>query len=274
MKKVFLLLFAAFFFGCAKDYSSDVLDESQSTFVSQEEAINSLKLFLNEFEPSIKGGKGRTIKNVFSSFDYSQTKSLGTADEPLTYIVNFDNDEGFAVVSGDNRVQPILVLTDSGNLSQNDTIIDPAVAAMLSIADTDYRMSVGLPIEDADGNTLEPLGTNSNGKYVYKRDLDNLIEDDIVSTPTITYTYSSWREYTRRGNQVGCYWGQSRPPYNLYTYTSDGQKAPAGCVPAAVAQILFFWGHDFSMDGYYFDWSLMRKHTGIVDYSPAYTMIG
>lgn len=282
MKKITLsLLTASLIIGCTKnsidnEILSNVPEETPSTFVSQEEAINSLNEFLDEFELSTKGGKHRTIKNVYSSIDYSQTKSSDSAEEPLLYIVNFENEEGFAVVAGDTRAQPVMVLTDNGNISQNDTITDPSVIAMLSIADTDYRMAVGLPIEDADGNILEPLGTNSEGKFVYERIVDDDLDIDVRSgsSPTVTYSYSSWREYARRGNQVGCYWGQSSSPYNLYTYTSDGYKAPAGCVPAAVAQILFYWGHNFTMDGYYFDWSIMHNHTGIVSYSPAYSMIG
>lgn len=280
MKQLLYALTAIFALGCTKNSltvdSLDVLDAQQSTFVSQEDAIDALNQFLNEFEPLTKSGRHRTIKNVYSSFDCSQTKSLNDPEEPLVYIMNFNDDEGFAVVSGDTRVQPILVLTDKGNIAQNDTITNPAAIAMLSTADTDYRKAVGLPIEDAEGNILEPYGTDSEGKYLYARAFDIAFDDKDVGggTTSITYSYTPWVEYARRGTQLGCYWGQSSTPYNKYTYTSDGEKAPAGCVPAAVAQILFFWGHNFSMDGYYFDWDVMHRHTGTVSYRPAYDMIG
>lgn len=252
-------------------------ESTQSTFVSQEDAVAALQQFLNEFEPVTKNGKTRTIKNVYSSLDCVKTKSSEESEEPLVYIMNFENDEGFAVVSGDTRVQPILVLTDEGNISPNDTITNPAIAAMLSIADTDYRMAVGLPIEDADGNILEPCGIDSDGRFLYAPvgEVTDGVNLEGIGKPITSYiAYTPWIEYARRGNQVGCYWGQSSKPYNQYTFTSDGHQSPAGCVPAAVAQIMFFWGHNFTMDGYYFDWDVMHKHTGNVSYTPAYDMIG
>ena len=261
--------------GCSRENqesSNDIIEEP-STFVSQEEAIGALQDFLKAFEPETKSGKHRVIKNVYSMGGPTGTKSLDTVEDPLVYLVNFEDNEGYAVLSGDNRMQPVLVLTDNGNINQNDTITNPSTIAMLSIVDTDYRMAIGSPIELADGTILEPIGQDIDGRFIYEQD-DRLIDEGSGSSPVVSYSYSSWREYTRRGTQLGCSWGQSSMPYNYYTYTSDGKKAPAGCVTAAVAQILFFWGHNFTMNGYYFDWGLMHQHTGTIHYSPAYSMVG
>lgn len=276
-RKIARYLFVAsiILMGCSRennDICRDIIEET-STLVSEEDAIVALQSFLSGFEPESKSGKHRVIKNVYSIGGPSATKSIDAVEEPLVYVVNFEDNEGYAVLSGDTRMQPVLVLTDSGNIGQNDTITNPGAIAMLSVADTDYRMSVGLPIEKSDGTVERPIGKDIDGRFVYAQQ-DRVVDSGSSSSPIVSYSYSEWKSYMRRGLQLGCSWGQSGTPYNYYTYTSDGEKAPAGCVAAAVAQILFYWGHNFTMDGYFFDWSLMRQHTGTISYSPAYSMIG
>ena len=50
------------------------------------------------------------------------------------------------------------------------------------------------------------------------------------------------------------------PPYNSLVPTDEGSPTHAGCVATAVAQIMYYWGHDYTYDGYTFDWDLMRQH--------------
>ncbi len=258
--------------------------EFDTNFVSEQEAIDALSEYLSEFESPTKGFSGRTISNIYSSGGFGMTKaSSEDFEEPLVYVINFDENNGFAIVSGDRRIQPILAITDHGNLPQGSIVSNPGMIAMLSRIDTDYRMSVGLPVEGEDGELYYPLYECSDGSFVYPCEDDTEREDIIDpddrgdgggSSSAYTYTYTPWTTYADRGTLVGCEWGQSSTPYNLYTYTADGQKAPAGCVATAVAQIMYYWGHDFIMDGYSFDWSLMHQHTGPVSYPSAYSMIG
>lgn len=154
-RKIARYLFVAsiILMGCSRennDICRDIIEET-STLVSEEDAIVALQSFLSGFEPESKSGKHRVIKNVYSIGGPSATKSIDAVEEPLVYVVNFEDNEGYAVLSGDTRMQPVLVLTDSGNIGQNDTITNPGAIAMLSVADTDYRMSVGLPIEKSEG---------------------------------------------------------------------------------------------------------------------------
>lgn len=255
-----------------------------STFVTEEMAIVEVEEFLKHFEAQTKSGK-RTISNIYSSGGTSMTRSdsVSSNEEPFVYIVNFANNEGFAIVSGDNRMSPILAIVDKGNLEQGDIIEDPGVIAMLGNIDVDYRMTVGLPVINPNGTLDYPLGMTEDGTYVYpgsNNGGNTVIQDGFITIgdnrpPVITYEYTGWENYTTRGNLVGCEWGQSRSPYNLYTYTADGRKAPAGCVATAVSQIMYYWGKDFTMDGYDFDWDIMRLHKSKNEpYEEAYEMIG
>ena len=262
------------------------IPQMTSTFVTKEMAISEVENFLKNLDVKTKGGN-RTIAEIYPSGDIPTTRSESDSSstemtEPFVYIVNFSNDEGFAIVSGDTRTSPILAVTDFGNLEQGEIVEDPGTIAMLANIDVEYRMAVGLPVENPEGGLDYPIGITNDGIYIYPGNGNKqTIKDDFIAIgggkplPIITYSYSEWQDYTERGKLVGCEWGQSIDPYNRFTYTSDGKKAPARCVATAVAQIMYYWGKNFTIDGYAFNWNLMHKHIASYNrYQPAYDMIG
>lgn len=140
-----------------------------STFVTEEMAISEVEEFLKNFDPGTKSGS-RTIAEIYPSGSMPATRSESDSSgvemtEPFVYIVNFTNDEGFAIVSGDTRMSPILAITDHGNLEQGEVIDDPGTIAMLANIDVDYRMAVGLPVENPDGGLDYPIGITNNCGY-------------------------------------------------------------------------------------------------------------
>lgn len=79
--------------GCSRennDICRDIIEET-STLVSEEDAIVALQSFLSGFEPESKSGKHRVIKNVYSIGGPSATKSIDAVEEPLVYVVNYEN---------------------------------------------------------------------------------------------------------------------------------------------------------------------------------------
>lgn len=94
--------------------------------ISQDEALTNLNLFLKN---GIRGGKVRTItraeENVFPvrlTLRSNKTKSsLIEEERTVMYIANFDNNQGYAFLSADKRLEaPVIAIIDSGYLSQND----------------------------------------------------------------------------------------------------------------------------------------------------------
>ncbi len=135
-------------------------------------------------------------------------------------------------------------------------------------------MSVGLPIRNSKNDCFVPVSQNEAGDFLYA----SSVEDDEVppiDTTTLAgkFVYAQWTKYKVLGEEIDCKWGQ-RYPYNIYTKTASGENAPVGCVATAVAQILYYWGVNFTMDGVSFDWNLMRKHKSNTNsYSKAYDMV-
>lgn len=227
-------------------------------------------------EQKLTKGKSRVISDIYARSGLVETKSEQKGGSPLFYVINFEDEQGYAIVSGDTRMQPIIAVTEKGSLKQGEDESDPSVLMILSMAETDYRMAVGLPIRDINDVYYAPISINEDGSYEYAKLSDNEVIGEIDTTSLAgKLIYSSWSGYKKFGNVLDCSWGQSCSPYNTYTYTSEGVKAPAGCVATAVAQILYFWGVNFKMDGVSFDWEVMRRHKSIEEpYSPAYEMIG
>ncbi len=129
--------------------------ENQVSFVvTIDEAELELLSFMEEIEPMTKGECRRTIKSRFSLGDNMGVRSYGFEAEPYVHVFNFDNGQGFAIMSGDKRVGPVLCITDSGHLDESPTTDNPGFFMAMSNLDTYYRLCTGMPVTDDDGNVF------------------------------------------------------------------------------------------------------------------------
>lgn len=278
MKRGIILLVSLVLFSCTKENVQDLpIDNTKSTFVTEAMAIAQVEEFVNKLDVDTKG-ISKEIVSIYSTGKAEHTKSNNNdVQSPFVYVVNFANDMGFALVSGDTRMPPILAMVDNGNLAEGTIIDDPCVASILSNIDVEYRLTTGMPVENPNGGLDFPIGISDDGTYVYPLGLDTAYTqpDNPFEPLDITYEYTEWQDYKRKGSVLECEWGQSPLPYNKYTFAENGVRTPAGCVAAAVAQIMYYWGNNVTLEGYTFDWNLMRKHkSNSQSYPLAHDMIG
>ena len=145
MKKPIFLLFLAIIASCSKNEVFPKLEsvESDSGYtVTLQEAEADLETILSELAVGTKDGQEglvRTIKYAYSIGTSVNTKVDGNA-EPCVHIFNFENDEGFAIMSGDRRVTPLLALTLKGSLPQDSIVDNPGLVIFLANAE-DYYIS-------------------------------------------------------------------------------------------------------------------------------------
>lgn len=281
MKKLVFLLMLCILTSCSRDVILESTPEqNESTFVTEEMAISAVKEFLSSCGGTYTKSGERTISDIYSTIDLDLTRAdsnIDEVEEPFVYVVNFDGNNGYALVSGDTRMPLILAVVDTGNLPQGGIIENPGAIAMLGNIDVEYRMTIGLPVENPNGGLDYPIGVNSDGTFIYPAGLDTVSNEPVnpYEPLVITYEYTEWENYELKGNPIACEWEQNVEPYNSYTFTEDGSRAPAGCVAVAVAQIMYYWGKDCTIGGYSFDWDLMRRHKSIKEnYPEAYDMIG
>jgi hypothetical protein len=131
--KLFVVVFIVHFIACSNDSIDEMSvviedDTIESTFkVSEDEAKQTLISFLDQFDSNSNGVRStsqRTIKDIqaykvtptlrsSSDFDYEIPDDV----ETLFYLINFNDDQGFGIVSGDKRTTPVLAVIDEGGLS-------------------------------------------------------------------------------------------------------------------------------------------------------------
>ena len=228
MSVSFVLCMSFFLASCSKSDMVAVIDsvlpEQETNFykVSEEEAKEKLSAFMNRFdsksldEVSTRSSSTRTISNIqayrvdkrkvsrFAS-EEKLDDDLSTIDT-LLYLMNFENNSGFALVSADNRSKyPVLAIIDEGAMSLDDLSKSDNPGFILF-----FNQSIAYMLQDiADVKSREARAENEN---------------EIETRSQIWYTLPP---------RLKTKWGQ-RAPYNDYSPNSY----PAGCVIIAFAQAI------------------------------------
>ena len=160
---------------------------------NQQQALTEAKAFLS------KRGIAKIEKLSMSFRAPSKHK---TSNDASYYVFNMDDDKGFVIVSGDDRMPPILGYSDSGKFD-TDNLPEHIKAWMESYADQ--------------------LQLIENGK----------------ATPRPQKTMKAM-SFTKRNIAplLPCNWNQDAPYYNQCPYY--GERCVTGCVATAMAQVLYY----------------------------------
>jgi len=199
--------------------------------------------------------------------------AAATEEEALAYIVNFEDDGGFAIIAADTRTEtPILAFCDNGSLG--DTITNPGLALFLE----------GIPyymercIAEAEQQRDSLLSEIMDKLWEYG-EIDTIRLDAEAITKAVApvelacdeeahyyYEYGPWETAERVGPLLPVEWSQGSPYNNNAPSCSSGGsggKAWAGCVAIAAAQLMAYWRHPAVLDGVSLNWNLLRDYTAI-----------
>lgn len=175
---------------------------------------------------------------------------------PTAYVVNFEDDEGFAVLGANRLVPDIVAITESGKINPltlqvtsnpevsinsdatfvdmdeseieyfNDNVFITTDSLYFCNEDNDYYDGVSTTDDMATSLIQEYLRTTTSDFYV-----DNRVEGDS----------SSPRYYTKSPLLGQCSWGQTSP-YNKYCKRGTSKQAEAftGCSTTAMAMIVAY----------------------------------
>ncbi|NDV70364.1 C10 family peptidase [Dysgonomonas sp. 25] len=237
----------------------------QNTRVSYDEALDRLDEALGMLDSSGKKSTKRVIANYYTTGEESPTKrSAGgeEEEEPFLYIFNFENNEGFAIISGDTRTVPVFAITESGNLPEGGTIDNPGMARALLGIDQSYRDQINDPI------------TVPDFQIVPGEDELRIKEYHVEYTPWVdTYYQGQNADYVVWGQgdwRDEDYWVIKDLPYDDLADIIDGKRAVAGCVPTAVAQLCAYHKFPATYKGYSFDWNEMKEHRNFTHPNASY----
>ena len=225
--------------------------------VTIEDALENLNSALDLINGGTKSPISAEIANVrlITPFDLPlDTKSQsGQNDfEQLVYVVDFEDEQGFAVLGADDRFVPVLVITEQGSSPKN--IVDPP--------------SLDPGTTSPDGLTLDQLYCEEDDEYYLGGNEDmvgTLISDYIVKimnggvnppgmddgsdpnpgdddpTNPGEDIPGGGTDYTIVPALLNTKWSQNYPFNSDITHTDFwGQPRPIGCTTTATIQILAY----------------------------------
>ena len=227
------------------NFDSEYADNE--SFVSLEHAMGNANFVYRNIDGSSE--RKREIKEVRlltkSDVNTSVTRS-SEEEEPLAYVVNYSNDQGFAILAANEELPPVIALGDEGCFSFDDfvgyvtgnttrseeNVIDPAQELQYQIVNNSLNIDLS--------NVL--IGPSlPNG----------IASDTTIILKCMPLVPVKWNQYA---------------PYNKYAEVVDGVLCPAGCVPVSSAQTLasLCYHHGFRPlvdinSDYPVDWNIINK---------------
>lgn len=193
--------------------------------LSVTQALNNMNFVYRNFDKEQQ--KERRIKRVDlikSSNLRSATRSGNTEDLPLAYIVNFDNEAGYAILGADDRMPPIIMLGDEGNFSTEN---------YLEFLQKSETRSGNNEVDVTNPHELQyAMVTNAVTPGV---NLNSLVPISPILSPAhdTTMVFKCWPILKTK-------WGQRAPYNNFVPYDPiySSLRSAAGCVPIATSQLL------------------------------------
>ena len=249
MKKNLVFYFLLILIGCSEETldinfreSIPVNRTNQDDVVPIEKTIKGLYLMMDAMPVKTRSGCTRQIEAIGVCGGNSMTRSNGyLLSDTIAYIINFADNQGFAVLGARYSLEPIYALTEKGTLDTkklNSAIIKA------------YRQNINnKPI-----NTLtDNLEINNEVGIDYMYDL---LAESMVVTPRIkvdkTYIYGEWEPISYVGPLVEVKWDQGYP-FNMkmdyVTWNGYTAQMSVGCTVIAAAQMISSNRHPMSAPG-------------------------
>lgn len=206
------------------DVANSEINGGLSNLISIDEAIS----ISNERMNSDLLMSTRSLKKV-ANVEYIRHGELTRGDQASGfYIINYDNDGGFALISADARdVEKVYAISDKGSLNASDTIDNQGLNWYInSVAPAIQLVGINPPVIDRD-----TIIVDKEGNKHYCRPLLN----DVVA-----------------GMAQGV-------PYNSLCPYNGVEHAFIGCVPLSAAQVMAYYKWPKSAQGNTYNWDEMLE---------------
>ena len=240
--------------------------------VPVEQALEELQSVLEEIDiPAEDGavtrsGGIRRVKNVTTvspeALSPGGTRSEATADvEDLLYIVNFENEAGYAILGADDRLEPVYAVVDEGSLTTEEFRYAVTVTPEQAEADGELVFPLQM-VAQAAIIGIENADTDADGGGVAPMSDDGRHTGDLGGN-VLREEYTPFVVQERIGPLIPVKWGQGTP-YNVCCPLVHGQSPVAGCGAIAAAQVMVsnYWNYGYapkSIGKTTIDWSLIRR---------------
>ena len=210
MKTTFAIILAGLLYSaCTLDIENESMNISMK-LRSQNEAISIAEKAYSAFNVEKSSRAGHAITATVSDVQVVKGRSSrGVANDTLLYVVNFEDEKGYAIVSPSLTTEPLLGIADEGTFDLSKANANPNFSYYLECASeyvSNSMSSAGIGIPSG------PIGPSFPGTPG-----DSLVQNFNV--------------LASKGPFVNYKWGQGSP------YGDNYENGNCGCVPPVIAMI-------------------------------------
>lgn len=246
IKSVLAAFIASALMSCDSALSSDTLGQDGSPINKEIRVRSDYRLETSDFNVTEDMALyyAKSCKREYKEISIQPIKKDGIN---VLYVVNFD--DGWMVIPADKRIQPVVGEEETGHLNP-ETVENPGVKVWLD----DLAATIAMVKEKGLDKYSEETVQMWTELHVYS-DLENSQirqqrDSDWVSSTwvKITNTTTTSVTYANTDHLISTKWGQSTPwncslPIDPGASAGDTTRFLTGCVPTAVAQLLYYY-HD------------------------------
>ena len=257
---------------CSKDYDAMTKVENTSTedaqhsfYVTVDEAVATAKQFLGAGDTR---SRDLRLKNHTLYKALSGTRSEENPVDVAFHVINFEDNQGYAIVSADSRATDVYAFSPTGNIDINEAIENPGFRIFMYGAVANYEDEItydGIIDTNKINNLVifpydpdNPGGGGGNGGGSGPGGGSTNVTDLMITylDGVGYYTDSSgWITDENIGPLLSTEWHQ-KLPYNYYCPVINDSIAVAGCVPIAISQIMAYHKYPPVVNGYLINWYL------------------
>ncbi len=245
---------------CNDDFSDDSsnIEESEVTnpyYVSYDSALSiALQQLSLEKGPGTRSTVSRSVLNHYLYSHSPRTRSIDAVDARF-HIINFTDNQGFAIISADSRTTSVYAYSSEGNINIEDAVANTGIGEFMNCAEEFYINE----IEQYGKGPIKPIEPDSSL-------IDLMIQVPVI-VDGIECVQRQITTYDNQGYLLTTAWHQSWP-YNSFcpTYINNNgitKHYYAGCGPIAMSQIMTYHGHPSSYGEYYFNWNNIRSSSNV-----------
>lgn len=227
--------------------NNNTIHNEPPTRVSLAEALKRADRMLEKIgDPSTRSST-RTVKSV-QFIGGSGTRAED--DAPMYYVVNYENEGGFAVLGADTRLDGVYAISDQGHLDMNDTTFNFGLNVFFRSLPP-YKPYIPQDSIDKGIHEFQPIDEKTTDlSYQILPLLSPAVRKWSQHYPYSTFCpMDNWPEEWKNGHMI---------------HPNIRFQSIVGCTAVAVGQIMSYYECPKTYGQYTFDWSVMKAWLPVI----------
>ncbi len=218
-----------------------------------DEALETAKEHI--FGSSTRSKSVPEVKNHYVYKPSPLTRNVSDTVDVAFHVINFENEQGFAIISADKRAVPVYAYSEEGNINLYDAVEESGWGDFMDMAGEHYVSTLAMELPPFINPQDSIIGGPNYG------DIPQLAIDYLNGVRCRVRTTETYYNY---GTRLFTLWDQYSP-YNYYypnianPFAGYEGRAAAGCAPVAIGQIMAFHEFPLSYQGFTFNWDLIKS---------------